>query len=385
MYNTTRILLIVLLLLTTGIEAKKANSFEFYSDGIYDAYIQINREVQAGLSTRYMEEYNNKYLVVLDVENSSTVDIIYYKTIGSKNSLSADSVVYISTGRSYLVFDHFDRKANAKLLLKKLSSYGLNVKIFDKRGGRSYKRNPIVITKLINDLKDTVKNTPVKVLTVENVAPIPLPSFVPPLKKSRSSKKTSATVDAFLRLREKFCKAGGLSNGVLFVEGEKYKKGNTISEFLYHSTKKEGKSTVAVLKGKDGKFYKLRPQSCKNKKVCEKGLCDADVESGPVTTVSSDPMPEEDPTHVDASNSPDATPGDSSESKNYICDFGKIYTAKDKDGEAVVVSETPYGSMGKSKSTVAPSGKGIYRVRSKGALPIYISERYLVKACKSTK
>lgn len=343
----------------------KSNSFDYYSDGIYDTYIQISKDIQSGLSERYMSEYEGKYLVVMEVTNSSVVDIIFYKTLGAKNSLRPESVVYEGNGKIYLVFDTFDRLPNADFLRRKLKDFGLDTEIFECKSKKSYKRNPIVIKKVINDLKFTVKNIPTKVITVQVES-----------KKSKKTSSSTKTVDSFLMLREEFCEEGKIKGNVLFLRKNKYKEHDILSGFGIVDIQPD----KVLLKGDDDKFYSIKSSFCKK----ESEIVKVKKKSSKTNTVNKKEVVNNKPKiHNKVIVEDDVDTDDDKEKEYpYQCDFRKILTAKDDKWKPIRISDTFYEKKNKVNVEIKEHNKKYVRVRSVGAPILFITKRTMNKACE---
>lgn len=354
----------------------KENSFNYYSDGIYDGYIQISKDIQSGLNERYMAEYDGKYLVMMDVTDSSIVDIIFYKTVGAKNSLKPITVDYVENGRTYLVFDSFLRSANAHFLQKKLIEYGLETKVYLGEGAESYKRNPVVIKKMIEDLKYAIRNVPVKVVTVEADGNAPA---LPPIRRTSGTqsytsegKHDNVVVD-FLELQREYCRSGEKKGDFFYLRGKKYKVGDSINGL---SITRISNAKITLL-GTDGKYYNIQPGKCEEdgrgdeskveitKEVVETKENEATTSATTTTTVTQ---------------KGESTPTD--KHLKYMCDFTQIYTAKNEEGEDIRISDTPYFNSKQKEVYAQGVETNSVKVRSSGADTIILSSRHFKKYCE---
>lgn len=373
-----RILLV--LAFFASLVSAESKPFDFYSDGIYDTYIQLNKDIQAGLDDRYMQEYDNKYLVAISVDEVSMVKIIFYKTIGAKNSLVPVVVEHIPSGQNFLVFDAFDRKADARMLKEKLIGYNLKgVAIYDKSSGNNYRKNPIVIKKLIDDLKVIMRNTPVKVLTIEkddgnfNTLP-PLNTHLDSMRSGKSGTGAQGgcdvrrkVVDDFIKLRAEYCKHGFIKNNMLYMCKDIYKIGDDIKGFTLESIKIIDGKKVAMLLGTDGLYYKLKDSWCKD----------------PKSPCGNVPEYMYDKSKVTAPQYKEEKPQAAKDVKTYYCNFTKIFTAREKDGKTVRITDTGYDSKEKVKVNIYDSNDKEYTVRGEGEDYLILSRSSFEKGCFS--
>lgn len=416
--------LLTLAVLLAGITAsvsaapkgKKINAFEYYSDGIYDTYLQIDKDIKKGMSERYMTEFSGEYLVGVDIDKSSTVDIIYYQTIGAKNSLEPVTVKHVRSGRNFLIFDKFPRKADAKLLQKKLTKYSLAAKIYEKANTRTYRRNPLVIKKLIVDLEDMIKSTPVKIITIEKRGQ--------GCNKGTTQKKTlpTASLGEYLEIKKRFCQKSAVGNKELTIGKSTYLVGDSIGTFKVSRITIENGEDTTIIKGEDQLFYRLKKSLCTNRnssgpreirgekfKVSRENPAELkpkpkpkcykyydenaknnkvvvakkpNITSNPTvkTNITSKPVvkprapvqPKLEPTH-----------GEFEEQKK-MCDFSKIHTLKTtKEGKKQNIETTSYAGRSGFESTITKKlPDGSYSVRVIGLEPVYIEKRPFTRHCR---
>jgi hypothetical protein len=395
-----------------------ASSFDYYTDGVYDCYMQINRDIQGGLSKRYLSEYSGKYLVGMSVDNSPIVDIIFYKTVGSKNNLDPEIAKYVPTGKTYIIFGYFDRLADAKYLLKKIKSYGISAKIFQGKSKKEWKRNPVVINKLINDLKRAVSNTPVRVAVIDRTQVRTkvvhkerrtLPTSQKASKKAPNSRRLNSkeVLDSFLRLRAK-TKRENVGNGTFINEGRSYQVGDRVAPGLTLKGSMCGPiDCIAVLRGDDDLTYRIkfpplpgaeREDAQKSLPPQEKTKGEAKASEAKNREPASSMKPEQ---NEDLNTTGESGEGASSPlpiglEKNEerkkrsektgelprvaTCDFGKIHTAQTMDGRFVSVADTQYRNL-KTKVEVKAHGLRQVQVRKTGADPLIIRTRAFRKHC----
>jgi len=427
-------ILVAAILLTMGATpmvasgSKKINAFEYYSDGIYDAYLQIDRDIKKGMSERYMSEFSGQYLVGIDIGKASTVDIIYYQTIGAKNSLEPVTVKHVRSGRNFLIFDKFPRKADAKMLQKKLTKYSLAAKIYEKANTRTYRRNPVVIKKLIMDLEDMIKNTPVKIIAIEKASS----SY-----RMTGQKKSlpTASLNEYLRLKKSFCRSSSIGNRELSIGKSTYLIGDSIGTFkISNITTESGEDTV-VLGGEDHLSYRLKKSLCYTRstsgpkeirgtkfktsrenpaeiKTEPKPKCNqyydenaknnrVVVAAKPVKTSSNGETKAKPRTQ----NSTQSTQVRSKEEpkserrqeqsqvkkvygefdeRKMKCDFSKIHTIKTTSGgDKMNIETTSYAARKGAEDTIVKKLKdGTYSVRVTGMEPVYIEARPFRRHCK---
>lgn len=152
--------------------ANAGNEYVYYQDGIYDAYSQINKDIKDGLKENIVKDLADKYLVEVNLKSYSLVDLIFFKAIAQKNQMFNTVVVKdLGDGENYIVFDAYQRKADAVYAANKLEESGISAKITFNEG-RKLRQNPLVIKKIIGDIKNELSDAPVKMVVIEKRIPI---------------------------------------------------------------------------------------------------------------------------------------------------------------------------------------------------------------------
>jgi len=370
-----------------------SSSFDYYSDGIEDAYIQLTKDIKSGLNERQMGEYKNKFLVAASVDNSSSVDIIFYKTIGGKNSLSPQVVRQGGTNQKFLIFDYLDRKANAVSLQRKLLKYGVHTKIIMGGDGFDFTRDPIIIKELVKDLKNAIKNTPVKVVTIRKIESTKkskrraktkikakrksnkaLPSLNDYVhvkskkkthKKSKRRSKTNKNIpEQYQKLKNKFCKSGYIQKNSLVVNGKKNLLGSSLYGFTVAKIKQSKEEYIATLLGDNGMYYRL-----------SKNKCSASKKERAIISVNKKQKTKR-KTKTKTKNKAVVR----SKVKKYTCDFSILKVIKNKNMKNIKISSTTYAN--KTLKVHASKQDKYYKIRGSGAEAIYLSARYFKKACR---
>lgn len=145
----------------------EATYLKYYEDGIYDAIKQIQKEAQEGLTEYPLDkQIKGNIVVALEIGDTSVTDIVRIGTVAIKNNYTESiTAKNLKNGKGYIVFDSFDRDADAEYTLRRLKEYGINA---EKIYSGKWTKNPIVIRKIINDLeKGVFANMPVKVIEIE--------------------------------------------------------------------------------------------------------------------------------------------------------------------------------------------------------------------------
>ena len=140
---------------------------EYYKDGIYDALEQIKKSAQEGLSEYPLKnQMKGKIIVAAEIGSLPINDIVRYKTIAIKNNYTSSiTAKNLEDSQEYIIFDTFERNADAEYAIKRLSDYGVNAQ---KMTGGRWIKDPIIIRRIATDLKKgLLSNVPVKVIKIE--------------------------------------------------------------------------------------------------------------------------------------------------------------------------------------------------------------------------
>lgn len=169
MVSLKKTLFTVFIVLSTSVSAydgAENSSLQYYRDGVYDTTAQINKHLRNGLQEQVMDQYINRYLVMTDLEKFSFVDILFFETIAEKNHILDVSIVKnIQTDKSYMVFGGYERKADADMIADKLTESGVNTNV--KLNQEVFIKNPIVVKKFLGDIREMIKDMPVKIVKIE--------------------------------------------------------------------------------------------------------------------------------------------------------------------------------------------------------------------------
>lgn len=141
----------------------------YYEDGVFDAIKQIKKSAEEGLAEYPLDKQIKGDIVVgIETDNMSVNDIVRIRTVSIKNNYTESvTAKNLRDGRGYVVFDSFDREADADYTIKRLLDYGVDAK---KIHGGKWVKDPIVIRKIADDLqKGLFANMPVKVIQIERV------------------------------------------------------------------------------------------------------------------------------------------------------------------------------------------------------------------------
>jgi len=357
-------------MLSTSLSATEGEAFDYYSDGIWDAYLQINKDIQRGLDEKPLTKYRNKYLVAMNIDEVSTVNIIFYKTVGVKNGLTPEVVSHIASEKNYLVFGSFSRKPNARDLKKRLLEYKLEgIKIFDKNTAVEYKRNPLIVKKLISDLSYSIKGSSSLFVTKKASKKTSSKKIV---KKETAYDIDSPNVIKFLRIREKFCRKGFAKDETLYICNTKYSKGDNLEGFSIKTIEHNKKGDLVVLLGNDGLHYKIRSSWCKS----------LPKESGNgFKTVEQIDQNKSDGNFTKEKDTDKEMPSLAKEDKEYICDFTKISTGQMENGSAIRIKDTGYHGNSAMPVRVYETSNNTLKIKGRGKEYIYLGELYFNRAC----
>lgn len=141
----------------------------YYEDGVFDAIKQIKKSAEEGLAEYPLDKQIKGDIVVgIETDNMSVNDIVRIRTVSIKNNYTESvTAKNLRDGRGYVVFDSFDREADADYTIKRLLDYGVEAK---KIHSGKWVKDPIVIRKIADDLqKGLFANMPVKVIQIERV------------------------------------------------------------------------------------------------------------------------------------------------------------------------------------------------------------------------
>lgn len=157
------------LFFSASLFAGGGESLDYYKDGIYDTTSLVNKYLKEGLQETVLDQYQGKYLVVLNLEKSSYVETIFFQNIAEKEQIQDVKIAKrINDGKTYMVFGAYDRKADADMIRDRLFESGIDAVVFlnnDPRNG--YIVNPIIVKKYLGEIRELIKDMPVKVIKIE--------------------------------------------------------------------------------------------------------------------------------------------------------------------------------------------------------------------------
>lgn len=144
-------------------------ALDYYKDGVYNTTSLINKHLREGLQETVLDQYQNKYLVIANLDKMSFVDIIFYENIAEKQQiLDVKIAKKISSGESYMVFGAFDRKADASMIQDRLADSGVETDvIYNNEPKNGYVQNPLIVKKYLGDIRELIKDMPVRVVKIE--------------------------------------------------------------------------------------------------------------------------------------------------------------------------------------------------------------------------
>lgn len=391
-----RISLFVFLSIFSVLLQASNKSFDYWQDGVYDAYTEIENSLRRGLKEDKLKDLKNKWLIIQDISKDSTVQLIFYRTVAYKNNfLEAVTVKNNINGKNYVIYGSYNRKADAVYASKRLSEKGIEADTVYSGDNVSYSNNPIIIKKLIMDMKLLLEDTPVIVVKETEILNKDSSKDLP--RKQVKCKKTvcpkiskneilnNNVLHNFFSLEAKFKLRGKIDTDdetVIFEErsGIKnhYKKKDFFKGFKITEIYKNSQTGFAVVKimGDNGKTYKLyekisdssKPKSKKSavkavKKEEEKKL-------GYVSNSKAKTDVKKKNIAVNTTDNTDV----------YRCDFSKISIAKDKAGNKISVSKTHYAD--KQLDVRITKGEKEYKIQYSGYETIFIQPYYFKNCSK---
>jgi hypothetical protein len=379
-----------------------SNALDYYKDGIYDTTTLINKYLKEGLQETVLDQYYEKYLVLANLDQSSYVDTIFFQNVAEKGQIQSVKIAKrLSDNKSFMVFGSFERKADADMIQQKLMSSGIETAvILNKEPKNGYVVNPIIIKKYLGEIRELIKDMPIKVIKIEKTyakdgSECQVPTLAAP--KKPLAEDTIFIDREFREIAENWVNNGEVdcpkADLIAFrktsklLSGKKnyYSIGEKIGCFtlknIIHSA--ETKKDSIVLTGPDGvdrtavkfatpcavmKKRKYQKVITPKKHLQTKRRCADGIES--------DFCPED--------GSKKASPLDmvagTSNTSGTQCDFSNITLAK-LNGSALKVSKTPYS--GKNINVKVLSKKDGYVDVKAASLPIIsISESSFSEQCK---
>jgi len=387
-----KLLFLTLLLISSLIEAS-TKSFDFYTDGVYDAYTEIENSLRRGLKEDKIKDLENRWLVIQDITKDSTVQLIFYRTVAHKNNFFEAVIARDEkTRKNYMVYGSFTRRADAEYASTKLLDKGLNVKVVYAGKNSNFTTNPIVVKKLIADMKKLLEDTPVlvikrtEILTDEKKCSdknVIVKKVVQKCDKKKELK--SIVLKQFYKLREQWKFRGTVDlakKEVVFRERSGIKnhfkikdffKGFKISEIYYASSTQ---NSVVKLLGFDGRTYKLYKKKCeplkKEQKSKQKKAKIEQKKHIAKKTIEKPSKPKPSKLNVAAEKQDDV----------YMCDFSLIKIAYTKKGDKVRVKDTHYS--GKIIDVKVKKDGDRYELRHSGFETLLIRPFYF-KYCNKVK
>lgn len=169
-FLTCLILTSGLLLASDGYIGKpqsKDGAIDYYYDGVADTMSQINKEIADGINKEELQGVSGKVAILTPLQNVSTFQIVFFKTVASKSNLFDAKTVIDKNGVSYLLYDLKTREIDAEFVVRKLSEKGIPA--FTKLLTTDDKlfKDPIILSELIQKVSSQIKDLPTKIIVVE--------------------------------------------------------------------------------------------------------------------------------------------------------------------------------------------------------------------------
>jgi hypothetical protein len=403
---------IILLFLLAGITPclyASSKNMKYYEDGIFDGYTQVSKDLKSGIDEHEMTEYQNSYLVIKHLKDFAIPDIIFFKTIAVRNNLYNAAVVRdIETNEDYIVFGFFPREADAIFANQRLLESGVEAKV-QYNSTLVYRRNPIIVKKYLNDMKNILSSMPVKVIVVDKYI-VPDPKNTPQaladqreINQTLSDKEKQQLENEYKQINEWFQKGKfSTSKSAFFVfhpilkTWNGYGEGDPIKSFTVKraALKKAGVFEV-ILEDRVGNQYvmlrkfgvsaaqeteaedKKTPQANEIKKA---GTAPKDDNQGkaisaPKAATKKDPVPESETIKGETSKRV--------QKDSMICDFSKVRTLK-IDGNTVQTKDTLYANESLEVRVLKKTEEGV--IIKNGSRPkAVISNLYFQRHCKDAE
>ncbi|MDD4969872.1 MAG: hypothetical protein PHT07_10635 [Paludibacter sp.] len=144
-------------------------ALEDYKEGVYNTTSLINKQLREGLQETILDQYQGKYLVVANLDKMNLVDIIFYENIAQQQQiLDVKTAKRVSSGENFIVFGAFERKADASMIQDRLADSGVETEVvYNSDPKNGYMQNPIIVKKYLGDIRELIKDMPVRVVKIE--------------------------------------------------------------------------------------------------------------------------------------------------------------------------------------------------------------------------
>lgn len=407
---------VMVMLTVAGICLSASDSgMDYYRDGVYDTTAQINKHLRNGLQEQVMDHYKNRYLVLIDLERYSTVDILFFETVAERNHiLDVETVKNTKNNKSYMVFGAFERQADADLISQKMNDSTVTTDV--RFNTDVYVKNPIVVKKFLSDIREMIKDMPVKVITIQKTIAKDgkeCPSLPIPTMASRQAEQAKIDSDLQNELEDqlndidrRWKKSGVVATTKSHISMMNSKIQRTsyfgIGEKIGCFTLKDIRfnnyecTNSLILMGPDGKTYTVnRNSKCANEKIKAPAIQavkkpkativaqkNQGVHNGSAFckegTTSDGPEANSKPATATVATQPQASTVKSSSSNTASCDFSKIKFGV-FGGKSTTIDKTPYAEK-QITVTVSKNG-GTYTLQGGGNPPISVRENLFNNGC----
>lgn len=169
-FLTCLILTSGLLLASDGYIGKpqsKDGAIDYYYDGVADTMSQINKEIADGINKEEIQGVSGKVAILTPLQNVSTFQIVFFKTVASKSNLFDAKTVIDKNGVSYLLYDLKTREIDAEFVVRKLSEKGIPAFTKLLTSDDKLFKDPIILSELIQKVSSQIKDLPTKIIVVE--------------------------------------------------------------------------------------------------------------------------------------------------------------------------------------------------------------------------
>lgn len=310
-----------------GKPQSKDGAIDYYYDGVADTMSQINKEIDDGINKEEIQGVSGKVAILTPLQNVSTFQIVFFKTVASKSNLFDAKTVIDKNGVSYLLFDLKTREIDAEFVVRKLSEKGIPA--FTKLLTTDDKlfKDPIILSELIQKVSSQIKDLPTKIVVVEKKIYIdndktqtyPQTKTISPSSTPQRVEEISKTPMwnsfAFSDLAKKIARDGVFSKEDYSVSYKNIilKKGSKVEGFTINSIRVEDKNNK--------KYFYVVFEEDEAKK--EHLLLSLSKKSSEVAAIKQE------------SKTLKALP----ENAFYTCDFENIKTAMLKDGKRIKIDK----------------------------------------------
>lgn len=151
-----------------GKNKSDSDLINYYNDGVYDTISQINKEIAEGVNKEELKDVIGKIAVITPLQNVSTVDLIFYKTLAAKINLFNATTVIDESGTPYMLWDLKQREIDSQFIIQKLTDRNIPVTSKTIVNGNKFYREPVLIKEFVNKITDNLKNVETKVAVVQN-------------------------------------------------------------------------------------------------------------------------------------------------------------------------------------------------------------------------